>query len=251
MIDQDQYVAGILQKYAVNINGARKAAESVAPAIRQWAGSQLSSLEYSGSYAKGTGNSISTDVDLFVSLKSDTQETLKEIYESLFNRASTQGWSPVKQNVSIGIYASSKKLDLVPGKIQSGYQNVHSLYKSKSDSWTQTNVKLHIDTVVGSGRANEIRAIKIWRYLHGLTFPSFYLELAVIEALKGKSKTNLAENVLHALNFIGTSLPAKRIVDPANSNNVISDDLTAAEKKAVAAQASTSAAKLNWGGIIW
>ena len=247
----DQYVEVVLQKFAVNVAAAKSAADTTAPAIRGWAGSQLASLEYSGSFAKGTAINISTDIDLFVSLKSDTRQTLKEIYESLFACASKQSWSPVRQNVSIGASVSGRKVDLVPGKIQAGYQNVHSLYKRKTDSWTQTNVKLHINTVANSGRAREIRAIKIWRNLHKLSFPSFYLELSVIEGLKGRSKTNLAGNVLHALNSIGDNLPGKRIVDPANTNNVISDDLSAAEKSAVAGQAKASAGKQYWKDIIW
>ncbi len=247
----DQYVEAILQKYAVNISSAKSAADNAATAIRRWAGSQLSSLEYSGSFAKGTANNISTDIDLFISLKSSTQETLKQLYESLFTCASNQGWSPVRQNVSIGATVSGRTLDLVPGKIQAGKQNVHSLYKRKSDSWTQTNVKLHINMVVNSGRAKEIRAIKIWRDLDNLSFPSFYLELSVIEGLKGRSTTNLAGNVLHALNYIGDNLPTKRIVDPANTNNVISDDLSTTEKNTVAGQAKASAGKQYWEDIIW
>ena len=97
----------------------------------------------------------------------------------------------------------------------------------------------------------EIRAVKIWRNLHGLSFPSFYLELMVIEGLKGRSKTNLAENVLNALNFIGDNLATRRIIDPANTNNVISDDLSAMEKNTVARQAKLSAGKRRWEEIIW
>ncbi len=247
----DQYVEGILQKYSVNSASAKIAADNVAPAIRRWAGNQLATLQYSGSFAKGTANNISTDIDLFISLKSDTSETLKVIYDGVFELARGQGWAPVRQNVSIGTSVSGKKLDLVPGKIQAGYQNVHSLYKRKTGFWTQTNVKAQIDTVVNSGRVKEIRAIKAWRTLHKLTFPSFYLELSVINALKGRSASNLAGNVLHALNSIGDNLPTARIVDPANTNNVISDDLTPSEKSAVARQAKTSAGKSYWKEIIW
>lgn len=247
----DQYVASILQRYAVNSAEAKAAAEAVAPAIRTWAGTQLADLAYSGSFAKGTGNNLSTDVALFISLKTDTQQTLKEIYESLYSQAQQQGWSPVWQNVSIGISHSGMKLDLVPGKIQAGYQNYHSLYRRKTDSWTQTNVKLHIDTVSKSGRVGEIRAVKIWRNLHHLDFPSFFLELLVLEALKGKSTNNLAGNVLSALSYIGNTLPTVRILDPANTNNLVSDDMTQAGKNTVAAQAKASAGKQYWKEIIW
>lgn len=247
----DQYVFSILNKYAPNSSAAQGAANAIAPAIRQWAGTQLSSLSLSGSFAKGSANNIGTDIDLFISLKSDTTGTLKHIFDSLFSMASTQGWAPRRQNVSIGVSYATSNIDLVPGRIQTGYQNVHSLYKSKTDSWTQTNVKMHIDKVVNSGRVDEIRAIKVWRNLHGLSFPSFYLELFVIQALTGKTRGNLATNVLSALGTIGTSLSNTRIVDPANTNNVVSDDLSIMEKNVVVRQAIDSAGKPYWKDILW
>jgi tRNA nucleotidyltransferase (CCA-adding enzyme) len=116
----DQYVHSVLQRYVVNHVQARSAAEAIAPHVRTWAGAQLSDLTYSGSFAKGTGNNISTDVDLFISLRADTQATLKEIYGSLLRLAQTRGWSPRPQNVSIGISFSGRKIDLVPGRVQAG-----------------------------------------------------------------------------------------------------------------------------------
>jgi hypothetical protein len=247
----DEYIRGILRKYAVNTYAAETAANAVAPSIRVWAGTQLASLSFSGSFAKGTANNIGTDIDLFISLKSDTRETLSQIYESLVARAYSLGWNPRRQNVSVGISYAGSKMDLVPARIQSGYQNVHSLYKSKTDSWTQTNIKTHIDKVSASGRIEEIRAIKIWRDLHGLSFPSFYLELFIIQALAGKTRGNVAINVLAALSSIGNSLANTRIVDPANTNNVISSDLSGTEKVSVANQARISANKPYWRDILW
>ena len=247
----DQYVRSVLAKYAVNRTAATDAGNAIAPTIRAWAGAYLADLVFSGSYAKGTANSIGTDIDLFISIRSSVPESLQQIYASLFNCAMQHGWNPIQQNVSIGVSYLGLKIDLVPGRIQSGFQNYHSLYKSKTGSWAQTNVKLHINTVADSYRAEEIRAIKIWRDLHRLSFPSFYLELFVIDALSGKEKGNVASNVLSALSTIGNDLGTKRIIDPANSNNVISDELTASEKNAVARHANASAAKPYWKDIIW
>lgn len=130
----DQYLQSILQKYAVNTVAAQSAANAMAPAIQKWTGRYLSSLTYSGSFAKGTANNIGTDVDLFIFLSPDTPETLAQIYESLFNLATQQIWHPRAQNASVGVSYAGMKVDLVPGRIQTGYQNVHSLYKSKTDS---------------------------------------------------------------------------------------------------------------------
>jgi hypothetical protein len=250
----DQYVESVLAKYEVP-RGPGSAAERlgtvVAGPIRAWAGEQLSSLNYSGSYAKETGVRGASDVDIFVSLKSDTTNTLKEIYDSLYSLVQQQGWSPRQQNVSVGVTVNGIRADLVPGKVQAGYQNYHSLYLRKRNSWTQTNVSLHIDTVLKSGRLREIRAVKIWRMLNGLDVPSLYLELFVIDALSGRSRTYLAENVLHALRTIGSSLPSTRVVDPANTNNILSDDLTLQERTEIASLAVQSASQKYWEHVIW
>ena len=184
----DQYVESILAKYEVArgpTSPAERLGTVVAGPLRTWAGQQLNALQYSGSYAKETGVHEVSDVDVFISLKSDTTNSLKEIYNSLYSLAQQQGWSPRQQNVSVGVTVNGTRGDLVPGKVQAGYQNYHSLYLRKRDSWTQTNVSLHVDTVHNSGRLREIRAVKIWRMLHGLDFPSLYLELFVIDALSG------------------------------------------------------------------
>jgi hypothetical protein len=223
----------------------------VAGPIRTWAGQQLNALQYSGSYAKETGVRGISDVDVFISLKSDTTNTLKEIYNSIYELAHRQGWSPRTQNVSVGVTLNGTRGDLVPGKVQAGYQNYHSLYLRKRDSWTQTNVALHVDTVRNSGRFREIRAIKIWRLLRNLDWPSLFLELFTISVLSGRSRTALADNVLHVLRTIGTSLTSTRIEDPANTNNVLSDDLTGQEKQRIASLAAESSREQSWDKIIW
>lgn len=250
----DQYVDSVLTKYSVPrgpSSPAEQLGATVAGPIRGWAGQQLDALVYSGSYAKETGVHGVSDVDVFISLKSDTTNTLKDIYDGLYSLAQKQGWSPRPQNVSVGVTVNGTCGDLVPGKVQEGYQNYHSLYLRKRDSWTQTNVALHVNTARNSGRLREIRAIKIWRLNHNFDWPSLYLELFTIHALSGRPQTALADNVLHALRTIGTSLASTRIEDPANSNNVLSDDLTAPEKQRIAGLASQSAREQSWGSIIW
>jgi hypothetical protein len=250
----DQYVESVLAKYVVargSSSPAERFGAAVAGPVRGWAGRQLNVLQYSGSYAKETGVHGVSDVDVFISLKSDTTNTLKEIYDSLYSLAQQQGWSPRRQNVSVGVTVNGTRGDLVPGKVQEGYQNYHSLYLRKRDSWTQTNVSLHIDKVRNSGCLREIRAVKIWRNLHGLDFPSLYLELFVIEALSGRSQGLLADKILHALRAIGASLVSTRVMDPANTNNVLSDDLTKPEKERIASLATQSASQQYWKDIIW
>ena len=115
----------------------------------------------------------------------------------------------------------------------------------------QTNVVRQIRNVVLSGRTDEIRAIKIWRNLRGLDFHSFYLELTVIDALLNLSKRMLAANVETALEYIADELPRRRVIDPANTNNVVSNDLNSEGKDALASAALETLQSSHWEHIIW
>jgi hypothetical protein len=141
-------------------------------------------------------------------------------------------------------------VDLVPGKLQQGSTTYHSLWKRKAQTWTQTNIGLHVSTVRNSNRATEIRLMKIWRQCHGFDFASFYLELMTIRALAG-CQNNLESNVQRALKYINENLETACVIDPSNTNNIISDDLTQAEKKAIAVQAGKSHDAPSWGATLW
>jgi hypothetical protein len=254
MMTADEYIRWALSRYEVPrgpFSQTELVAAQLKPALTLWAGNALSQIAFSGSYAKGTGVKGTTDIDLFISLKADTPGTLKDIYESLFSFASAKGWGPRRQNVSIGVTYGGVATDLVPGRIQNGYQNYHSLWRHKKGSWTQTNVALQTSTVQASGRIEEIRALKVWRQNHGLDFPSFYLELTVLDALYRKPQGQLASNVLSVLSYLGESFATARVVDPSNTNNVVSDDLTAVEKKTIVDQAKKSRQQESWTTILW
>lgn len=247
----DDYLTGILAKYAVNTAGAQAAGQAIYPVLERWGNGLLNSAEFSGSLAKGTGVSIGTDADIFLSLSSTTPGTLYDMYNTLCNAVAAAGYPVRKQNVSVGTTVNGYLIDLVPGRRQSQYGNDHSLYRSKVNSWTQTNVATHIAHVAGSGRIDEIRILKAWRQLHQLSFPSFYLELAVIDALAYATQGNLATNVLTVLEHLRDKIEWLRYIDPANSNNVVSDDCTQAEKRAISAKAHESRVRRMWEEIVW
>jgi len=254
----DQYVASVVWKYAVStVTGspASKAANLLIPPLTEWVGEHRLGIQFSGSYAKGTAISLGTDVDIFISLRDVPGKGMKEIYWSLFQFCADRGLKPQAQNVSIRVKNNGVQVDLVPGRKQSGNTTDHTLYRRKKDSWVQTNVLEHIKVVAGSGRTDEIRAMKIWRERNHLDFPSFYLELMTIEALKGNRSNGLAERVGAVLRHIGERFMQARIVDPANTNNVISDDLDLDEKRAVMNAARVSLQRIsgqrNWEQVLW
>jgi hypothetical protein len=249
----DEYLRQILAREAVDTSmtsPVRQAQWVLQPALNEWAGTYLADVSASGSFAKGTANASGTDIDLFLSLKSVTPATLKEIYNTLYSKMENIGYRPKRQNVSINVRVNAYDVDLVPAKRQDTYSQDHSLYRRKADTWTQTNVSKHIALVSSSRRTEEIRVLKLWRNQKGLDFLSFYLELTAIAALNGRPYGALADNVWKVFQFLRDSFLTARVVDPANSNNIISDDLTVDEKRLVRSSAMHALNAKNWTEIV-
>jgi Nucleotidyltransferase domain len=248
----DEYLQGILTREAVDAgpySPVRRVQAQIEPAIRAWANNWLVGVSPSGSFAKGTANHSGTDIDLFISLSQPTPATLKEIYDSLCKKMTEQGYTPKRQNVSINVKVNGYSVDLVPAKRQDNYGDDHSLYRRKADTWTKTNVATHINRVRLGGRINETRIVKLWRDQKGLDFPSFYLELTVINALSGQYGT-LSANVWKVFEYLRDSFCNARVVDPANTNNIISDDLTFTERAKVKAAAEQALKAKDWSEIV-
>lgn len=247
----DEYIQNLLLKYAVNVAGAKAAGNMIYPVLETWGNQYLKDASYSGSLAKGTGISASTDADIFLSLSSTTSGTLAEVYSSLYNAVTTAGYTARKQDVSIGVTVNGYSIDLVPGRRQSQYGSDHSLYRNRKGTWTQTNVDTHISYVTGSSRISEIRILKLWRLRHGLSISSFYLEMAVIDSLRYARVGNTPANVWQALEHFRDKIETTQYIDPANTNNIVSDDCTRVEKAAIAAKARESLGKRTWQEIVW
>lgn len=220
------------------------------PSLRDWAGNLLVAMGPSGSFAKGTAIRGGTDIDIFVSLSHQTEASLENIYTTLFNRLYHAGFEPRQQNVSIGIKLNGYSVDVVPARRQSHVGEFHSLWRRRAKTWTQTNINTHINTIRNSGRAEEIMILKLWRRQNGLVFPSFLLELVTIEACRGRKLGAVSANVWATILYIRDNIRTAVFIDPANTNNRISDDLTGAEKEALAAAASRASRATYWGEIL-
>ncbi|HEV7251906.1 MAG TPA: nucleotidyltransferase [Mesorhizobium sp.] len=245
----EQYLRNILAREMVDTgpqSPIRRVQQTLEPAIRTWAAGVLNGVSPSGSFAKGTAIASGTDIDLFISLSPAVSATLKEIYNSLAGVMHGLGYTPRRQNVSIGIKVGNYDVDLVPAKQQTYGSLDHSIYRRRADTWTKTNITIHINQIANCGRRDEIRLLKLWRNQKGLDFPSFYLELTIIEALRQSLLQGLESNLQTALIYLRDRFPNARIVDPANTNNVLSDELNAAEKAKIAESARVAAASTTW-----
>ena len=255
-MNANRYVDKIVRKYEVKKGpgtAVYQAGERLRGLIQKWYAARLVRVHNSGSFAKGTSIKGGTDLDLFISLKPRSGKSLRKMFEGLHQYAGQEGLRPRRQNVSIGVEVSGVKVDLVPARQHTG-KNDHSLYLSRRQGWTKTNVDRHISLVRGSGKSATIRATKIWRSNRGLHFPSFYLELAVLRALQGREPQGTADELKLVLEFLAGDLPGAEFVDPANNANSISSDLSPEEKQEVARQAGATLDRVRngqWEKVVW
>ena len=237
---EDQYVQAIINRH----RAAPKHFPQLERLIQAWAGKNLESIALSGSHAKETALKDS-DVDLFLSLKPEMQGPLAEIQSSLANHF--RYYQPETRNVSVRIRFEGTVIDLVPGRRREGSTR-HTLWQSRQDTWLQTDIAEQIQHVRESGLTNEILALKIWTRQHALRFPSFTLELAVIQALRPNPQ--ISNQFLSILDYLSNDFPKARLYDPANTNNELTANLTDEQKTQIARAAHDTLTNPTWPEIL-
>lgn len=261
------YVNNIIAKYDNNgqlTQNERTAYSNLSQALNNWFYATYNKFSYypkltiqqSGSRAKGTAIKGKSDMDMFLSIDDpNNANTLKQYYDSIFDFLKRKNYIVRKQNVSIGVKYYGCDIDVVPAKKVNSmsYQryNDHYLWSNKHQNRMLTNIQKHIDMVQQSGVKKEIMLLKVWRENHKLDFPSIYIEQLCVEELKTYNQFNLADNFMHMLRYIANNIENKRVVDPSNCNNIISDSLTSSEKRQIANQARDSLGQEYWQDILW
>lgn len=249
----EQYAASIVEKYHVDADTgspSHRAADEVIPLLKQWGRQYLQGLTLSGAYAKNTAITLSSHVDLLVALSPVPNMDMKKIFWSLFEYLTDQDLRPHTRNVSIQLQCKGLAVDLIPA-FRNGGTAGNVLFNKKAGCPVQTDVARHIHLVANSGRQQEICALKIWRERNSLDFPSLYLDLTVLHALEGERFGQLSDNVLTVLRYIAGHFEQAVVRDPANPKNVLSSDLSADAKLAVARAARNALYDENWKKMIW
>lgn len=226
--------------------------------LKKWANTCYIGILNSGSRAKGTAISLASDVDYLVSLTPTCNENnggLQSIYDSLYSELVNNYANVRKQNVSFRLNLDGLEVDVTPARKHVGNTNDHSLYVSKEKTWKKTNIQKHISDISTSGRLKEITLLKIWREINKLDIPSIYLEYLTISKLlymKPKDEDKLESNLLSCFRELArdeNNPLYSTIVDPANSNNTLSNLLTVKEKSAVKSAAQKAVDETYWSGV--
>lgn len=201
-------------------------------------------IRYAGSKAKGTMIAESYDLDMTCYFPSTNESTLKEIHDSVEKtiskqylverKASAVRIKKVDNNVETDYH-----IDVVPGRFVDGKKGdvfLHVVYGEKERM--QTNIDTHITYVKDSGCQDIIKLTKLWKVRNKIPLKTFVFEIAIVEALKGsKSKEDFSKSLRVVFEQFRDEIQKVKLVDPANTNNIVSEAVSSAEKGVIAAKA--------------
>ena len=206
---------------------------------------------YAGSYGKKTMIADSFDLDVVAYWPVGCPSTLKDIFEAVGPVLQQKWKSASPKTVAWTIsFQGGFHIDVVPGRALDHAYKEANLYRSDKDCSMKTSIKVHIDTVKSSGRHDAIRLMKLWRVRNGVPWKkTLPLELMTIEALRGTSTTDLEQQLLKVFAHVRDTIERVLIVDPANSNNIVSDELGDGDRNAIRAAVQNAIAAQHWSDV--
>ena len=204
---------------------------------------------YGGSLAKRTAIAAQFDLDLVVYFAPESRMSPRDLYAAIEDRLRAAGHVPARHNVSIRLqYAPGWHVDVVPGVAIGADYEYARLWAAERETVRQTSLKRHIELARSLDR-DTVKLLKLWRVRNAVRVGSFVLELAAARAATTRERT-LEDRLASVLGFLAGEFESARLVDPANSNNVVTDDIEWFRKRDVAA-AAAQALEGPWERAVW
>jgi len=182
---------------------------------------------FGGSRGKKTMIKESYDLDIVLYFPEKTNNSVQEIYNYVARYLGSSNYDIMPINVAIRVLKRENyHIDVVPAKRITGSEDSAFLWRNKIGKLLKTSVIQHIASIREFGRRDVIKLLKLWKVRNEVDFPSFILEQLIIRALNNNSDLSLNEAIIEVLEFISENIETIRLVDPANTNNILTDEDT-------------------------
>ena len=252
-VSASEYLRNILAREAVDRSTGSPLAKidsKIVALCTAWGSRDLMDVTIGGGYEKSMGNRSGISADYVVWIHAQSQRRIPEIYESMFAAFQRLDLAPIRRDVTLALNLGDLVVDLLPAKRLSLISDIHEIYSTRRAAAITTNLHQHVLDSHDAGWHEEMRILKLWRDQNGLDFPSYYLELATRAALRRRLSGALADNVWAALGFFERLLVPRAMLDPANAANIVSDELTAPQKRTIALAAAAARSGRPWSEIV-
>lgn len=205
-----------------------------------------------GSYAKGTMIQAGYDLDIVLNWSYNFHFSPQNLYNEVGIVLQRKGRYPRPKKVGWEIpFPGYFHIDVIPGKQILNQQNLAYLYNSEIGGRFRSSVKLQVNHVKKANRQEIIKLMKLWKIRKDVPIKTFILETMVIDACRGLDRLQLEPQLNHAFEFISENILRIRIVDPSNSQNIISSDLTENDKNRIKNLADEALQARSWPSVIY
>lgn len=248
-MSSDQYLRSLLGQQELPplvLDALRRLRDQIEGQLRVLQGSPR--FYYAGSFGKKTMIRERYDLDIVMYWPRNGGYTLQGIYNAVGKVLKTHWRTVNTKTVSWEIpFQNGFHIDVVPGRAIDGTFHHANLYRRDKGTSMQTSIKIHIDTVRNSGRRDVIRLMKLWRHRKRVPMKlSFALELITIDGCSGVPTVELEKQMIAALRYIRDNILSVRLVDPANSNNIVSDEWSDRDRSAIRSAADAALQAQYW-----
>lgn len=257
-LDKNEHLGCVLKSHNIENNESlmiayRSKRDEVREDLKKKYEGKIYRIIHSGSYKKKTAVNIKFDMDIVIPFKKD-EDTLENLYNDLYKyfdvdyrRKDNTLLSVKKQKVAIGLefQVDGKILDLdvVPGREIDSYEKDGDLNlfvneqmgSFKKSTYLKTNIQKQIDNITDNSIARDsIKLMKVWKRRNNGQMKSFIIELISIKALENyKGDADYVSKLKKVIEFIRDNIKTIRLIDPGNSNNIVSDSLESFQKDSI------------------
>ena len=192
------------------------------------------------------------DLDIVLYWPSDSPYSLESLYRAAESVLDRNWRTVIKKKVGLEIpFQGDFHIDVIPGKFSSSDENYAYLYNNRTGGRFQTSIYVQVDYVKNSRRQDAIRLMKLWKMRKNVPIKTFIIESCVIERCKGYDRSKLEPQLLAAFRYIRDNIQNTKIVDPANSNNIISEDVTKEQKNRIRKLAIQAIEAQYWNQVFF
>ncbi len=205
---------------------------------------------YGGSYAKNTMIQAAYDLDIVFYWPSGFSYRIEDLSTEV-GASLQRHWTYVyAKRVGWELpFEGDFHIDIIPGKTSSNDQSYAYLFNRDTGGRFQTSIEFQVNYVIQSDRRDAIRLMKLWKTRKKVPIKTFILEQLVIEGCKYIPRNDLEKQLNATLTYIRDNILTCRLYDPANTNNVISDDITNEEKYRVRNLAEDALQARSWAAV--
>ncbi len=205
---------------------------------------------YGGSLEKKTMIREECDLYVIINFPPQTTDNIENIYSNV-GKILNKKWKKSRSK-SIGWESQLKNyfhINIIPGIEIKPEEFIAYYYNSDNQTQIETNIKAQISHISNSNREDLIKLMKLWKIRRNVPIKSFILEELAIIGSKGVSRIQLEKQILQVFRYIHDNIESKKIYDPANQNNVISDLIKDSEKTEIKNITLQALQAKNWGKV--